>query len=363
MLTTIRSAKSFVFPMLTLGVMSFFVLMSAGRSPAQDRPSATPARTAAKHLAWEFETLKSVEVRTRFDIVPAKVNPQQPPAYDAVEDHYIETAIGQRKCDSRYLKSDKVVNRLTHYSDGTKCADVNYSKDDLEHHELVVIKRQYFMEDRGERMERPEPLRLLYVGREPLAKALPKATYLGEDQVLNRACDRFLFAQVRWEIPQDHVYYLDKATSIPLKVESYKDQATRDAKKPLWIWTAESLDKVQEHFVPLKSRMTAYGEESEPTYTWNYHVQSIEFDKDFPPSMFWPTIPPGVTVMDTISNKRYQAPGADAGSPATKSISAKTTQLIEATPPSDWSAVFSSALFVLGAAAFVVGGLLWWRRH
>src|SRR5579885_615799 len=152
-LTTPRNRMSFAPLALILGATSFFVMMVAHRSPAQDRPAATPAQLAAQRLGWAFETLKSVELRTHFDIIPAKVDPQQPPAYDAVEEYYIETAIGQRKCDSRYLKSGMVVNRLAHFSDGTKCADANYSKDNLEQEVSVVIKRQYAMEDRSERME------------------------------------------------------------------------------------------------------------------------------------------------------------------------------------------------------------------
>ena len=181
---------------------------------------------------------------------------------------------------------------------------MNFSKNDLDKQESIIFKRQYWMEDRSERRECPQPLRFLYVGREPIHKALPSAAYLGEDRVLNRACHVFLFAQVRWEIPQDHVYYLDKATSVPLKLASYRDQTARDQKKPLWVWTAESLDKVQDHFVSLKSKMIQYAEDLQPGFTWTYSVISIQFDKDYPASMFSPAPQPGVTVLDSINSKR-----------------------------------------------------------
>ena len=347
---------------------ALLLVLAARESPAQEPPSAATARAAAKRLSWEFDSRKSVEVRTQYEIVPAKIDPLTPAAYDMVEDHYIETALAQRKCDSRYLKSGKVVNRLTHLSDGTKCVNLTYSKEDPEQIASVVLKRQYFMEDRSDRMEPPEPLRLLYVGREPLHKALPKATYLGERSALGRGCDVFLFARVRWEVRQDHVYYLDKATSIPLRVEAYRDQAARDAQKPLWVWSAGSLDQVQDHFIPLRSTMIAYSEDSKPDFTWNYHVLSIEFDRDYPASIFTPGLPPGATVVDTISDKMFKVPDPKAKDqltvPAAEGAeSATTDRTIEAVPPGSWTAAISTSVIGIGGVVLIAGGILWWRRH
>ena len=135
----------------------------------------SPGELAAKRLAWELETRKSVELRTRTDITSTKADPQRPADFDAIEDHYVENAAGQRKCDSRHFKSDAAVGRYEHFSDGMRCADVNFSKNDLDKQESIIFKRQYWMEDRSERRECPQPLRFLYVGREPIHKALPSA--------------------------------------------------------------------------------------------------------------------------------------------------------------------------------------------
>jgi hypothetical protein len=348
---------------LILGVVGFSALLGSDQSLAQDRASTRPAELAAKRLAWELETRKSVDLRTRMDIIPSKVDPLQLPTHDAVEDHYIETAIGQRKCESRYLLSDAVTSRYTHFSDGPKCADVFYSKDDLNRPESIVIKRQYFMEDRSERPQRPQPLQLLYVGREPLYQALPKAVYIGEGQVINRDCDVFLFTQVRWEVPQDHVYYLDKATSIPLKVESFQDQSARDQKKPLWVWTAESLDKIQGHFVPLKSRTVAQSDDPGSSFTWTHRVQSIEFDNDFPATIFWPVLDPGVWMLDTISNKKYRVPGGQSETPSATAKAAEISQPVRAAPPSDWNMMISAVVFGLATVSLVSGSVLWWRQR
>ncbi|MFI5454391.1 MAG: hypothetical protein ACHRXM_02980 [Isosphaerales bacterium] len=192
---------------------------------------------------------------------------------------------------------------------------------------------------------------------------MPKALYQGTDKVLNRECDVFLFAKVRWIFPQDHVYYLDKSTSIPLRVVSYRDQAARDKNLPLWVWTAESLDKVQEHFVPLKSRMISYTEGQEPSFEWSYRVLSIEFDKDYANSTFWSTLQPGVGVIDTITSKGYEVPGGKKEAAAAKDSEAATAQPIEAVAAGDWATIAPWVSLVLGCVILMTGGLLWWRRR
>jgi hypothetical protein len=332
----------------------------AGRPPDEARQPPSPAEFAAKRLAWELEARKSVEVQTRTDIIQNKPDPQQPAVYDALDEHYIETALGQRMCDSRLLKSGAAVSRFAYFSDGSKAADVTFSGEDLERQKTAVIKRRYRMEDRSERMERPEPLGFLTVGREPLHKALRRAAYLGKDRALNRDCDVFLFTQVQWEVPQDQVFYLDKATSIPLKVESFSNEADRKAKRRAWVWAAESLDQVDGHFVALRSNMIAYSANAEPEYTWNFHVQSVAFDKDFPATVFWPVVQPGVDVFDAISGKSYKVPGATPGSPAEPS---RTAHPIEASPPRGWMGAVSSVTMALGATIIIAACVLWVRRR
>ena len=344
-----------------LGAFWSCILAGGSESPAQDRPAAR-AEAVAERLAWEIESRKSVEVRTTYQIVPAKVDPQQPQEYDTIEDHYIEATGGRRSCESRFFKSGVGVQRIDRFSDGSKCADVNYIRGDPDHQQSAVIKREYAMEDRSQRMEIPEPLTRLYVGREPLSRAVRKAADLGEGQALGRQCDLFLFVNVRWEVPQDHVYYLDRATCMPLRVESYKNQAAREAKKPIWVWTAESLDQVQGHFIPLRLKMVAFNEDSTPLMTWLYRVQSIEFDKDFPPATFWPDLEPGVSVLDTLSGKSYRVPGSDGKIPEVKPKAVNTSQPIEATVPRGWSPMIAGTILVLGAAVLVAGIVLWRRQ-
>ena len=233
-----------------------------------------------------------------------------------------------------------------------------YEDGHLDRQKFVVIKRTYSQEDQGDKMNRPNPIDLLYVCREPLHVALSKAESLGSDRVLDRDCDVFLFRGLRWRAPQDHVYHLDRATSIPLKVESFKDQAARDIRQPSWVWTAESLDQVQDHFITLKSREVM----SNPQFTWKLQVESVAFNKDYPSSTFWPVLQPGVSVLDSISKKSYRVPGGDRTNSDAKE-QPSDARPVQAIPPQGYLSVVSTVSLGLGLAVFFVGISLWWRRR
>jgi hypothetical protein len=323
---------------------------------------ASPLERAIKQMAWELETRKSVELTVRHRLVYHDTESGHP-EYDVLEDHYIEVSTGQRACENLFLKLQNVEKRYSHFSDGFRCADVMSEEGNPDRQQSVFIKRQYWGEDRSDRMERPEPIQLLYVCREPLHKALPRAAFVGTETVLDRECDVFLFRRLRWEVPQDHLYYLDKRTSIPLKVESFRDEAARKGKQPMWVWTAESLDNVQGHFVPLKSLMVRYSNTFEPKITWKSEVLSIEFDKDFTSSTFWPTIQPGVSVHDYISGKHYRVPGREGTVSVNEKKAATIGQPIVAIQPTSWVRIIPSISLGLGLSVLLTAAFLWLRRR
>ncbi len=323
----------------------------------------SPAEVAAKQLAWDMESRKSVEVRFTYGMVNGEPDPSQPKALDTIVEHYIETAAGQKFYDFRGMKGDAITYRSTHFGDGAKFTDINYDSKNIESQQLVYVKREFWMEEGSDRRQLPKPLLFLYVGRVPLYKALPKAEYLGKGEVIGRECNLFLFPQVRWFVTLDQVFYLDQATSVPLKVEAFRDQASREKKEPLWVWTAQSLDKVQGHFVPLKSTQTSYLKDGSPETTWDFHVESIEFDKEYPASTFTPVFQPGVTVLDGFTNKTYEAPGVKKAVVNPPKATATTGQPIQAIPPRDWSASAPILSLGLGAVILIVAGLLWRRSR
>jgi hypothetical protein len=319
----------------------------------------TPAETFAERLAWELESWKSVEVRARHEMVSREA----PPSVDhnGILEHYIESSSGQRYYNFQFLKNGGPASRYAYFADGQRCADVQYSDGDPETQRSIVIKRGFRLEDQSDRVDRPVPLLYLYVGREPLHEALREAHYLGQARVLGRGCEAFLFKQVKWFVPQDQVFYLDRATSIPLKVESFSDAEARSREAPLWAWTAEELGEVQGHPVVLRSKQVDYEGQTEPTMTRTFQVESIAFDQTYPASTFWPAKQPGVPVMDAIANKVSTTPGArpepaEAARPA-------AGRAIVAEPPGDWTAMMPTAALGLGVATLAAGLLLWWRRR
>ena len=209
-------------------------------------------------------------------------------------------------------------------------------------------------------MERPIPILYLHVGRLPLHKALPRSTHLGSDTILKRECGIFLFKAVRWNVPQDHVYYLDRETAIPLKVESFADEQTRSAGHPLWTWTADSLDKVQDHYITLNSTLVDYDKAHQPSSRWINRVVSASFNKEYPSSTFWPKLKPGLFVYDEIKAKSYTVPG-EVEKPMPPA--ATTSPPLEAVPPTDWTSSLSMISIALGCIVLVVGGTLWRRNR
>ena len=302
-----------------------------------------PAERAAMQIAGELASRKSVEIKLQAKIFPLGDFVKRPQTVEVMKIHYIETADGKRFWDDLGLGGGKPTYRSTHFRDGSKCADVNYNREDTTRQQTVTIQREFWMEAKNDRRQLPPTLLHLYVGRESLDEALPKAKSLGAGEVIGRECDIFLFEKVRWAVTQDQVFYLDRETATPLKVEAYHDEPSRQAKQPMWVWAATSLDRVQGHPVVLKSTEAASGPDGTPVARWEFEVESIEFGREYPASTFWPTIQPGVGVWDSIKAKAYQAPGKREEPAIPKEITESTAAPMSADPPSDWSGIASRA--------------------
>jgi hypothetical protein len=286
-----------VFPVMTLAILGLLATRSGGQTNS-------PAERAAKLLSQEFKPPRSIEVRDRTDITHHDPAPATPSAWDYSHERYVETLAGQRFAEYRGMKGEKMMNRSTSHLKGKGEFGVYiiYRDDNLETQKQVHFTPEYWMEHKSDRKQLPACLLFLFVGSERLDTALANATYLGESQVLGRPCNSFLFEDVRWLRPQDHVYHLDRETAIPLKVEAFADQAARDSKSPLWVWTAESLDEVDgRHFV-LRSTQTSF-HNGEPSITWRNAVERIEFDKEYPDSLFAPNFDANVTIVDYVNNE------------------------------------------------------------
>lgn len=346
--------------LLMLGSVVILLETPSGESRAAD----SPVEAIAKKIAWQMEARKSVELRMQTDIATANPRPPVAGSFDSWKEHYIEMA-GKRRCDFVYTSAGKVVRREEHFWNGSKAAAVSFAPGPDQKFDVpdtVTVKRNYFKEDAGERMERPKPILFLHVGHEPLHKALLKAKPMGTGTVLGRECDLFLFEQVRWRVPQDQLYHLDRETGLPLRVEGYPKYAERDEHKQHSLWQAESLDRVGKFYVPLKSVSIHFDQEGQPIYTWTSTVQSVDFDKDFPPATFWPADAPGAKVIDTIKKQVTQGEQSKdrqnlVGGPSSMHA-AQTAHL-----PFSWTDGVAKVSMGMGALLVVVGLAVGWRRR
>jgi hypothetical protein len=323
----------------------------------------TPIDLLAKRLARQTEGWSSIDLRvlTRIERNPQvalRVN-----TADASEEHYIEMG-GKRYCDLVTSLAGKPNGHSAYYWDGTKAASVRFGRSPdgaYDKQSTIVIKRAYHNEDQGERRELPTPIMFLYVRREPTYKLLTQARQLGPREVLGRDCETFLFEKVRWWTTSDHVYCIDRQTGVPLKVEAFSDSGSRERGEPIWTWTVESLEKFGEFHVPAKSTTTGFSG-SQPAYTWRHSVQSVEFNKDFPASTFWPRPAPGATVLDTIKNKFV--PGENV-KPRKTSLQEEpsTSSAVAPAPREAGTSHLPTFSIALGIGLVVTGCLLLWRRR
>jgi hypothetical protein len=262
------------------------------------------------NLRKEMATWTSVEIRVHgdqhFEVPP----PGLDDPYVSLDDHYIETALGQRLLESVYTTKSGHKKKVANYTDGERCARVFYD-DSTEHQTRIGISKDFASEAHFSGPVCPSPLAMYYVGKAPLYKALPDGKNLGAERVLDRDCDVFLFSNVNIHLPEDAVYYLDSATSVPLRVDYFK-AGSREDKDLHSSWQARSLDEVDGHHVPLVSEIQYYvrGEGlGHLSKSVTDTATEVHFDRAYPASTFWPKYEPGVKVNDTLKHKVIQVPG------------------------------------------------------
>ncbi|MDX2037778.1 MAG: hypothetical protein SFX72_14095 [Isosphaeraceae bacterium] len=317
-----------------------------------------PAALAAKRLSWELESWKSIEIRSHEDFRNSRNHgPEQFSTYRC-EYHYIETAAGERRYDERLMPDGKADALITqNYHDGTLSANLIRNEVDGIGGDQVTISRVFAQEDNGFTY-RAQPLAQFYVGTEPLPKALAKSTYLGGDRRLGRDCERFLFTKVGTaRTATDLVYWLDKATGVPLEVESFANEQDRNEHRVRSIWSAQSLDRIDGRHIPLRSELLVFDNSGKVDKTYKIVVDSVRFDQSYPKSTFRPLITKGATVYDTVRKKATFPNEPVDGS------GMSSTSPIRAVEPGVSSLTASSLSILLGVCILSSGLVLWWRRR
>ena len=333
----------------------------------------------ADRLQQEMESWRSIELRVSTkQPLPKNPPPDVKELFIGSEQHYIETAAGQRLLDKTMMFTGGSSQRQQDFTDGQRCANLYFDQSGSRQNQ-IDIQSNFGHEHQHGFTDRPEPLYYFYVGKRPIYEAIRTAESLGVGRHLGRPCDLYLFGKLRLAAaPLDAVYYLDQETSLPMKVEFYRIASNRLPGSAVRIWEAKTFDSTEgvRHF-PLKSQNTYF--KGGEAYNFNsVTVTGIHYDRDYAASTFWPTFQPGVAVNDSIKKTFTQIPDPASPSkaqksaakvtpalvaPARASIAETTTVVAPAVAPWSWSSVGSSALLGLGILLVGAGVVAGWRRR
>ena len=309
-------------------------------------------------LAWELSSWKSVDLRVRSEQAGQSLDGKPTGATMTVRSHYSETDRGQRAYDLSAMSDGREMKDAA-YCDGSKCIKLNFDTDGKQ--QSAAIDRSFYNEARFGAANRPRPLEYFYVGLTPLHEALPKAERTGSGTIIGRKTDIYVFRGVKCAAMQfDFVYHLDDITGIPLRAECYRDAEMMAKGLPAYAWEADSLDAIGKYHLPKKSHYSSFvghpaTGKAVPATTQKIAIEEVTYDAPIPDSRFWPSLTPGVQVLDGIKNESYVVPGAEVSS---------TAEPLRAAPPGEaWMSQAPTIGVVVCAAFLIAGGVLWWRRR
>lgn len=322
---------------------------------------------AVRQLMVEMNSWKNIELKVqsahKFKEVPPELASK--PLYTHTDTTYIETAAGDRLLETvNFLPDGNKTRHSSFFHDG-RAATIDYDPKDSSVQKRVSITRTFHRENSPGANARPIPLAHFYLDKAPLYEVLPKAEYLGEETGKLGLCDKYLFKDIPvLSALQDRVYYLDRTTSLPIRVDALGTSGESKG-QTLWSWVATKVETIQDRPFATESLTTHYQIGKNPKdvlSTTTQDVLSLRFDIDLSTIAFWPTIAPGVRVQDQITKENtvtHGKPSVD----QVKSVTSATTTPIFAEPPRNWSSIASYAGFALGAAVLITALLLWRRTR
>lgn len=314
-------------------------------------------RETAERLARELSSWHSIEVRIRVGLENEQPEPNEYASAE-MEYHYIETAVGERLYEERHLPGAGPERFWASYADGRRFADASFAPGAGRKLNQVTIKPNFGNETPSDNLLRPWPIQSWAVGRIPLHKALAGATALGTGRHLGRDCELYLLTKARVaRADVSLVYWLDRETAVPIRLDLYADESAREAGRPISTWAAESLDEVDGRHVPLRSVMTQFqpnaGPPPVPRLAQQLTIESIRFDGDYPATTFWPTMEPGTKVVNTITKQFTTIPGGPEQAGST----------LEARPTRDWTPWITGGCVALGVVLVVAAIVTWFKRR
>lgn len=316
-----------------------------------------PLEEFAEKLSSVMNSWSSIEVETETRMSFHAPLPVPGLTTSDLRTSYIETADGRRMQDWIFRLPDGRERRGgSDYFDGSRCATVAYEEDRPERQKLITVSTSFAGEGVGLASQRPLPLRFLYVGLEPLPEALrERGQHVGQSKALDRPCEVFLIRDVRLSIGTVLVRpCLDRETAVPLAIDWFKDESALAAGRPYRTWRATQFEVRDGVPVVTESRELVLQDGTDkPSDTYDTRVTKLEFNKDYPASIFWPVPQPGVTIHDLIRGTRETVPGGPIPTTA-------APIRVDGAPPWDPA---QAALLGLGLALVAVAGWLWWRNR
>ncbi len=163
-------------------------------------------------------------IRIRVEILQSNLTDRGRTPEFPLKQEWVATTSGQRYFDDWFMSPDEPFQHRSVYSDSRRFAHVWCQQQDPARQALISINKEVLVEKRDFFLDAPWPIRVTHVGLAPLTEALPAAEVLPDGEVIGRGCDVFHFQKAGLPSrPQSLVYFLDKATSFPLKVEAYEN--------------------------------------------------------------------------------------------------------------------------------------------
>ncbi len=269
-----------------------------------------PIDRIVSDLVRETASWDSIEIRMTVKQVHQAYGPKISAGSGTTTEHYIETSSLRRFYKAVQIEPPPDLVVWLGYSDGKRCASVAFHRPPRQaEQQQITITKTFLHEQVFGFVDRPKPIQYQHVGLIPLREAILKAVPSGTSKVANRDCQIFIFKNVPGQrSSQDLVYHLDSATSLPLKIEGFADEAHYRSAQPSSVWQAESLDEVQGFHVPLHSRYATYrydGGAAIESLTNRYTIDEVKFNQDTSTMAFWPTYDKGVFINDLIEKKSY----------------------------------------------------------
>jgi hypothetical protein len=329
----------------------------------------TKAELAAQRFKTTWASWRSVEIDTHTDhqFHPARKLPPDP--FRAHDLHYVETVLGSRLFDETSTHASGAPVRHAGYCDARRNALVLFDQADTSRQAQITVSNEFMTESKSGFSMRPVPLKFHYVGIKPLGEALrdPGVKFIGEDRVLDRKCNAFLFPEVPWHSGnKPMVYRLDDSTSTPLAVDVFLDDPHYRDGLPLIRWRALSLSVVDGRPLAMSSEEKTFkdqvAEGREPASVLTHAIKQVRFDREYARSTFWPVEQNGAQVFDSLKRKHYVVGGAKAATQALTSKAGTAPERIRVAD-SDAGADAGGMVATCMGAVLLVVALLLWRRN